>query len=86
MERLKAEALKIGIEFEQETIDKIDELLEKIKTLNIEIEKLNSSNITGVNNITINVSTLGYDEIDIQETAQIIKNILDKKNEKANSV
>lgn len=76
--------LTMGIEFDQESVDEfmdqLNYLLEKIKTLNVEIEKLNNSDISNLTN-NINVSTLGYDEFDIQETAKLIKNIMDKQKQ-----
>lgn len=69
--------LSMGIRFDEESLEQLDNLINKIKELNNEIAKLNSNEILGhVNNITINTSAFVGNEADAKELANKIVEIL----------
>jgi hypothetical protein len=73
--------LSLGIEFDQETIDKLDDLINKVNTLNNALEKLQSNEVIRYfNNITINTSTFMGDEQDAREFALLISKYINDED------
>jgi uncharacterized protein (UPF0276 family) len=76
--------LGIGIEFNEESIKQLKDVLKIVEKLNEQIEKLNSNEKLGnVNNITINASTFVKDEKDIREFAESISQHINEQINKS---
>ena len=72
---MKSLELGMSIKFNSGSLEQLDLLISKIKTLNIELEKLNSNEIPeNINSITINTPAFIGNEQEAKELAkQIIK-------------
>lgn len=72
--------LKLGIEFDEETIKKIEELREKVEKLNDMLEKLKSYNVDDLpvylNYITINGKAFAGNRDEARKFALMIRDML----------